>query len=59
MIRNLRKMSVPVKGISNDKKLEKDECACCHKKGYWKKDYPLLQNKDEKDSNANVAHDCY
>ncbi|KAF3950225.1 hypothetical protein CMV_023988 [Castanea mollissima] len=44
-----------VKGMSNDKKLEKDECAYCHKKGHWKKDFSLLQNKDEKDSNANVA----
>ena len=46
-----------VKGMSNDKKLEKDKCAYFHKKGHWKKDCPLLQNKDKKDSNANVAHD--
>ena len=46
-----------VKEMSNDKKLKKDECAYCHKKGHWKKDCPLLQNKDKKDSNANVAHD--
>ena len=47
-----------VNGMSNEKKLEKDECAYCHKKGHWKKDCPLLQNKDKNDSNANVAHDC-
>ena len=46
-----------VKEMSNDKKLKKGECAYCHKKGNWKKDCPLLQNKDKKDSNANVAHD--
>ena len=45
-----------VKGMSNDKKLEKDECACCHKRGHWKKVCHSLQNKDKKDSNANVAH---
>ena len=42
MIRNLRKMSVPI---------------VAKLKGHWKKDCPLLQNKDKKDSNANVAHD--
>ena len=46
-----------VKGMSNDKKLEKDKCVYCRKKGHQKKDCPLLQNKDKRDSNANVAHD--
>ena len=41
MIRNLRKMGVPI----------------VTKMGHWKKDFPLLQNKEKKDSNANVAHD--
>jgi hypothetical protein len=40
------------KGASN-KKIGKDQCALCRKKGHWKKDCPL--KKKDKDSNANVA----
>ena len=56
--RNMMTEALIIKGMSNDKELKKDECAYCHKKGHWKKDCPLLQNKDDKNSNANVAHDC-
>ena len=56
--RDMMTEALIVKGMSNDKKLEKDECAYCHKKGHWKKDCHLLQNKDKKHSNGNVAHDC-
>ena len=56
--RDMTIVALIVNGMSNEKKLEKDECAYCHKKGHWKKDCPLLQNKDKNDSNANVAHDC-
>ena len=28
----------------------------CRNKGHWKKDCPLLKNKDQKYSNANVAY---
>ena len=55
--RDMMTEALIVNDISVDKKLEKDECAYCHKKGHWKKVCPLLQNKDKKDSNANVAHD--
>ena len=55
--RDMMTEALIVNDMSDDKKLEKDECAYCHKKGHWKKDCPLLQNKDNKDSNANVAHD--
>ena len=41
---------------STKRKIGKDECAFCCNKGHWKKDCPLLKNKDKKDSNANVAH---
>ena len=55
--RDMMTEALIVNDMSDDKKLEKDECAYCHKKAHWKKDCPLLQNKDNKDSNANVAHD--
>ena len=55
--RDMMTEALIVNDMSDDKKLEKDECAYCHKKRHWKKDCPLLQNKDKKDSNANVAHD--
>ena len=42
------------RGMSNNKKVGKDECAYCHNKGHWKKDCPLLRNEDKKDSDANV-----
>ncbi|PON59946.1 Zinc finger, CCHC-type, partial [Parasponia andersonii] len=29
----------------------KDECAFCHEKGHWKKDYPKLQNKGKEKAN--------
>ena len=54
--RDMMTEALIVNDMSDDKKLEKDECAYCHKKRHWKKDCPLLQNKDKKDSNANVAH---
>ena len=47
--RDMMTEALIVKGMSNDKKLEKDECADCHKNGHWKKDCPLLQNKDKTD----------
>lgn len=28
-------------------KLNKDECAFCHERGYWKKDYPKLKKNDK------------
>ena len=44
--RDMMTKGLIVKGMSNDKKLEKYECAYCCKKVNWKKDCPLLQNKD-------------
>ena len=41
---------------STKRKIGKYECVFCRNKGHWKKDCPLLKNKDKKDSNANVAH---
>ena len=35
--RDMMSEALIVKGMSNDKKLEKDECAYCHKNGHWKK----------------------
>ncbi|CAN1279792.1 Gag-Pol polyprotein, partial [Linum perenne] len=34
------------------KKPERDECAYCRKKGHWKKDCPIIK---ERESKANVA----
>ena len=42
------------KGTTN-KKVGKDECVFCHNKEHGKNDRHLLNNKDEKDFNANVA----
>ena len=33
--------------MTSKRRLGKDECAFCHKKGQWKKDYPKLKKKDK------------
>ena len=33
--------------MTSKRRLGKDECAFCHKKGHWKKDYPKLKKKDK------------
>ena len=41
---------------STKRKFGKDECVFCRNKGHWKKECPLLKNKNKKDFNSNVAH---
>ena len=37
------------RGVSKNRKfLDKDECAFCHEKGHWEKDYPKIKEKTKK-----------
>ncbi|KAG8480151.1 hypothetical protein CXB51_024883 [Gossypium anomalum] len=52
-------ISLSEKGRSKSKsRLGKDECAFCHEKGHWKKNFPKLKNKGKVAPDACVAkHD--